>query len=105
MAGLFFEHLINAIKRGEWCYRKTFIGIFSRWCVYVMAVSLDFNQLGNSYLPSWDILSEFLIHNATNRHEEGIARHFRSIVHPKVVLKILAERWKIKQSIYIHQVP
>lgn len=56
-----------------------------------MTVSILINYC-ISYLPSWDILSELLIHNATNRHEEGIAGHLRSVVHPKVVLKILAER-------------
>lgn len=45
-----------------------------------------------SYLPSWDILSELLVNDATNGHEVGIAGHLSSVVHPQVVLKILAER-------------
>lgn len=51
-----------------------------------------------SYLPSWDILSELLIDDATNGHQVGIARHLGSVVHPKVVLKILAERFKPKNE-------
>lgn len=47
-----------------------------------------------SYLPSWDILSELLVDNATNGHEVGIAGHLCSVVHPQVVLKILTERWE-----------
>ena len=50
------------------------------------------------YLPSWDILSELLIDDATNGHQVGIAWHLCSVVHPKVVLKILAERFKQKKK-------
>lgn len=45
-----------------------------------------------SHLPSWDILSELLIDDATDGHEEGIAGHLSSVVHPQIVFKILAER-------------
>lgn len=44
-----------------------------------------------SHLPSWDILSELLVDDATNGHEVSIAGHLRSVVDPQVVLKILAE--------------
>lgn len=47
-----------------------------------------------SYLPSGDILSEFLVDDAANGHEVCIAGHLSSVVHPQVVLKILAERRK-----------
>lgn len=43
-----------------------------------------------SYLPSGDILSELLIDDATDGHEVGIAGHLFSVIHPQVVLKILA---------------
>lgn len=57
-----------------------------------------------SYLPRWDILPELLVDDATNGHEVGIAGHFRSVVHPQVVLKVLADRWEKIVLINIHQV-
>lgn len=45
-----------------------------------------------SHLPSWDVLSEFLVDDAANGHEVGVAGHLGSVVHPQIVLKILAER-------------
>lgn len=44
-----------------------------------------------SYLPSRYILSELFIDDTANGHDEGMIGQFRSIVHPQVVLKVLAK--------------
>lgn len=54
-----------------------------------------------SYLPSWNILSELLVDDAADGHEVGIAGHLGSVVHPQVVLKILAAMMrKLSMNIY-----
>lgn len=52
-----------------------------------------------AYLPSRYILSELFIDDAANGHDEGMIGHFRSIVYPQVVLKVLTKRSKRKQSV------
>lgn len=45
---------------------------------------------GMTYFPSRDIFSELLIDDATDGHEVGIAGNFFSVIHPQVILEILA---------------
>lgn len=56
-----------------------------------MIIKLNFKLLLFFYLPGWNIFSELLIDNATNGHDVGIAGNLWSVVHPKVVFKVLAE--------------
>lgn len=59
---------------------------------HLMIIKLNFNKLLLFfYLPGWNIFSELLIDNATNGHDVGIAGNLWSVVHPKVVFKVLAE--------------
>ena len=51
--------------------------------------NMDRNRELSSYLPSRDIFSEFLIHNATDGHQKGVAGSLGCVVNPQVVLKIL----------------
>lgn len=44
-----------------------------------------------AYLPCWNIFSKLLIDNATNGHHKSFAGHIWCVIHPKVVLKVLAE--------------
>lgn len=61
-----------------------------------MYLNID-NVMFCFYLPRWYVLSELLIDDAADRHDEGFAGHIGCVVYPKVIFKVLTKkREKIK---------
>lgn len=49
----------------------------------------------DTHLPSRDILSELLINNTADGHQIAITGHFRAVVNPQVIFKVLAVKKRV----------
>lgn len=59
---------------------------------FPLHITVPFKPTYHTNLPGRNVFTKLLIDNTADRHQEAVCGRFRGVIHPQIVLKILAAK-------------